>query len=160
MGYFLKFFSSFLTILSYNRLLRRIRSFVRRQATIQAIMDPHKSRVTELEDAKSSPLDRHGDLAHQQKLTRKVLWKLDIQSVQALQSVIRLLIVSSILPILALLFLMSFLDRTNVGNAKIIGLEADLSITDHQYDVGLAVFYLTYICRCVISHRIFAPEAN
>ncbi|KOS38402.1 hypothetical protein ACN38_g10777 [Penicillium nordicum] len=101
-------------------------------------MDPHKSRVTELEDAKSSPLDRHGDLAHQQKLTRKVLWKLDIH----------------ILPILALLFLMSFLDRTNVGNAKIIGLEADLSITDHQYDVGLAVFYLTYICSELPSNLV------
>lgn len=73
---------------------------------------------------------------------------------------IRLLIVSSILPILALLFLMSFLDRTNVGNAKILGLEADLSITDHQYDIGLAVFYLTYICRCVVFHSILTPEAN
>jgi hypothetical protein len=56
----------------------------------------------------------------------------------------------SILPILALLFLCSFLDRTNVGNAKILGLEEDLSITDHQYDIGLAVFYLTYICRYVL----------
>lgn len=73
---------------------------------------------------------------------------------------IRLLIVSSILPILALLFLMSFLDRTNVGNAKILGLEADLSITDHQYDIGLAVFYLTYICRCVVFNWIPTPEAN
>lgn len=73
---------------------------------------------------------------------------------------IRVLILSSILPILALLFLMSFLDRTNVGNAKILGLEADLSITDHQYDIGLAVFYLTYICRCVVFHCILAPEAN
>lgn len=72
----------------------------------------------------------------------------------------RSLIPPSILPILALLFLMSFLDRTNVGNAKIIGLEADLSITDHQYDVGLAVFYLTYICRCVVCHWITIPEAN
>ncbi|KAJ5535019.1 hypothetical protein N7527_001273 [Penicillium freii] len=101
-------------------------------------MDPPKSRVSELEDAKSSPLDRHGDLTHQQKLTRKVLWKLDIH----------------ILPILALLFLMSFLDRTNVGNAKIIGLEADLSITDHQYDIGLAVFYLTYICSELPSNLV------
>lgn len=52
-----------------------------------------------------------------------------------------------ILPTLALLFLCSFLDRTNVGNAKIIGLETNLKITDHQYDIGLTVFYLTYICR-------------
>ncbi|CAI7609624.1 unnamed protein product [Penicillium glandicola] len=101
-------------------------------------MDPPKSRVKELEEAKSAPLDRHGDLAHQQKLTRKVLWKLD----------------THILPVLALLFLMSFLDRTNVGNAKILGLEADLSITDHQYDIGLAVFYLTYICSELPSNLV------
>ncbi|KAJ5961125.1 uncharacterized protein N7479_008275 [Penicillium vulpinum] len=101
-------------------------------------MDPPKSEVAELENAKSSPLDRHGDHAQQQKLTRKILWKLDIH----------------ILPILALLFLMSFLDRTNVGNAKIIGLEADLSITDHQYDIGLAVFYLTYICSELPSNLV------
>lgn len=48
---------------------------------------------------------------------------------------------------LSLLFLCSFLDRTNVGNAKIIGLETDLNITDHQYDIGLTVYYLFYICR-------------
>ena len=52
---------------------------------------------------------------------------------------------------LALLFLCSFLDRTNVGNAKIIGLEQDVHITDHQYDIGLTVFYLTYICRWVLD---------
>lgn len=56
----------------------------------------------------------------------------------------------SVLPILTLLFLCSFLDRTNVGNAKIVGLEEDIGITDHQYDIGLTVFYLFYICRCVI----------
>lgn len=52
-----------------------------------------------------------------------------------------------ILPVLALLFLCSFLDRTNVGNAKTYKLEADLGMTDHQYDTGLAVFYATYIAR-------------
>jgi hypothetical protein len=50
---------------------------------------------------------------------------------------------------LALLFLCSFLDRTNVGNAKIYGLEKDINITDKQYDIGLTVFYLTYVCRLV-----------
>lgn len=52
-----------------------------------------------------------------------------------------------ILPLLALLFLCSFLDRTNVGNAKLYGLEKDIGITDNQYDQGLAVFYATYIVR-------------
>jgi hypothetical protein len=49
--------------------------------------------------------------------------------------------------VLALLFLCSFLDRTNVGNAKIIGLESDTGITNNEYDIGLAVFYLFYVCR-------------
>jgi hypothetical protein len=40
------------------------------------------------------------------------------------------------MPILALLLLCSFLDRTNVGNAKIL---------------GLAVFYATYIAWFVLT---------
>ncbi|UKZ83772.1 hypothetical protein TrVFT333_011585 [Trichoderma virens FT-333] len=56
--------------------------------------------------------------------------------------------------------------RTNVGNAKILGLEADLGITDKQYSQGLAVFYVTYIaCELPsnlvlkkISPRIWLPS--
>ncbi|KAJ5377936.1 uncharacterized protein N7496_005345 [Penicillium cataractarum] len=98
----------------------------------------HKPGVMEVEDPKRSELNRFGDHEHQQKLTRRVLFKLDTR----------------ILPMLALLFLCSFLDRTNVGNAKIIGLEKDLKITDHQYDVGLTVFYLTYICSELPSNLV------
>jgi len=55
-----------------------------------------------------------------------------------------------VLPVLALLFLCSFLDRTNVGNARIYGLAKDIHITDLQYDQGLAVFFATYIARSVL----------
>jgi hypothetical protein len=54
-----------------------------------------------------------------------------------------------VLPILALLFLCSFLDRTNVGNARILGLESSLGLSDSQYTTGLAVFYATYVARYV-----------
>ncbi|OAA37859.1 Major facilitator superfamily domain, general substrate transporter [Metarhizium rileyi] len=47
-------------------------------------------------------------------LTRQLLLKLDTR----------------VLPILALLFLCSFLDRTNVGNARIIGLQDSLHLSD------------------------------
>ncbi|EPS26485.1 hypothetical protein POX_g09219 [Penicillium oxalicum] len=97
-----------------------------------------KAAVMEIEDQKQSELNRFGDLDQQQKLTKRVLLKLDLH----------------ILPILALLFLCSFLDRTNVGNAKIIGLEKSLGITDHQFDVGLTVFYLTYICSELPSNLV------
>ncbi|KAJ5652560.1 hypothetical protein N7507_009986 [Penicillium longicatenatum] len=96
-----------------------------------------KSGIMELE-TKPGALDRFGTHEHQEKLTRRLLLKLDFR----------------ILPILALLFLCSFLDRTNVGNAKIIGLETDLNITDHQYDIGLTVFYLFYVCSELPSNLV------
>lgn len=77
--------------------------------------------------------DSHLHHEHNARLTRNILFKTDTR----------------VLPILALLFLCSFLDRTNVGNAKIIGLEEDLEISNLQYNQGLAVFYATYIARLV-----------
>lgn len=74
---------------------------------------------------------RHDDAEHRARLTRSILFKVDTR----------------VLPILALLFLCSFLDRTNVGNAKIIGLAEDLHMSNSQYNQGLAVFYATYIAR-------------
>ncbi|KAJ5151758.1 hypothetical protein N7492_010053 [Penicillium capsulatum] len=97
-------------------------------------MDP-KAGIVELEKASEASILED---AHQQRLTRRILLKLDTR----------------ILPMLALLFLCSFLDRTNVGNAKIIGLESDLHIDDRQYDVGLAVFYLFYICSELPSNLV------
>lgn len=68
---------------------------------------------------------------HRARMTRSILLKVDTR----------------VLPILALLFLCSFLDRTNVGNAKLYGLTEDLHMTNLQYNQGLAVFYATYIAR-------------
>lgn len=102
-------------------------------------MDTMKPSHATLEDVRHKSLDNMSfGNAYQQKLTRSILFKLDTR----------------ILPILALLFLCSFLDRTNVGNAKILGLQNDLNITGHQYDIGLTVFYLTYICSELPSNLI------
>lgn len=45
----------------------------------------------------------------------------------------------------ALLYLLSFLDRSNIGNAKAAGMEADLGITGSQFQRLLDAFYITYI---------------
>ncbi|KAI9679245.1 MAG: hypothetical protein M1817_005264 [Caeruleum heppii] len=45
----------------------------------------------------------------------------------------------------ALLYLLSFLDRSNIGNARIAGLERDLHLSSRQYEWLLTAFYLTYI---------------
>jgi MFS family permease len=55
---------------------------------------------------------------------------------------------------LGLLFLCSFLDRTNVGYARILGMEDDLHLTNIQYEQGLAVFYATYIASELPSNII------
>lgn len=60
--------------------------------------------------------------------TKKVLRKMDIR----------------LIPNLALLYLLSFLDRGNIGNAKIQGLPQDLRLTGPQYNWCLTVFFFTY----------------
>ncbi|KAI8443353.1 major facilitator superfamily domain-containing protein, partial [Phakopsora pachyrhizi] len=50
-----------------------------------------------------------------------------------------------IIPIVAMFYLLSFLDRSNLGNARVAGLQNTLGITDHQYSVALTVTYIPYI---------------
>lgn len=47
---------------------------------------------------------------------------------------------------LSLLYLVCFLDRTNIGNAKIAHLERDLGISpkSEQYAATLTIFFLSY----------------
>ncbi|KAK7472053.1 hypothetical protein VKT23_000164 [Stygiomarasmius scandens] len=63
------------------------------------------------------------------KLRRRVLWKLD----------------THILPFLTLLWLANYIDRTNIGNARIAGLEKDLQLHGNQFNTALAVFYASYL---------------
>ncbi|KAF3923995.1 hypothetical protein ABW21_db0203322 [Orbilia brochopaga] len=50
-----------------------------------------------------------------------------------------------LVPFLALLYMLSFLDRSNIGNARIAGMEADLEMSHGQYEWLLTAFYITYI---------------
>ncbi|KAK4162879.1 major facilitator superfamily domain-containing protein [Cladorrhinum sp. PSN259] len=50
-----------------------------------------------------------------------------------------------IVPTVAVLYLFCFIDRANIGNAKISGLEKDLGLTGYDYNGLLSVFYISYI---------------
>ncbi|KAK7056771.1 hypothetical protein VNI00_002488 [Paramarasmius palmivorus] len=50
-----------------------------------------------------------------------------------------------LLPILTLLYLLSFLDRTNIGNARIIGLADDLNLSPPAYNTSLALYFVAYV---------------
>ncbi|KIN00512.1 hypothetical protein OIDMADRAFT_200096 [Oidiodendron maius Zn] len=46
----------------------------------------------------------------------------------------------------ALLYMLSFLDRSNIGNAKIAGLDEDLHLDSDKYEWVITAFYIAYIC--------------
>lgn len=50
-----------------------------------------------------------------------------------------------LLPVLSFLYLLSFLDRSNVGNARIEGLTRDLHMTGNEYLTGLTLFFVGYV---------------
>ena len=59
------------------------------------------------------------DLGFDAKQTKRLIRKIDVV----------------LLPFLALLYLLSFLDRTNIGNARLAGLEKSLHMKGLNYNV-------------------------
>ncbi|KAK4210588.1 major facilitator superfamily domain-containing protein [Rhypophila decipiens] len=59
-----------------------------------------------------------------------------------------------LIPTLAVLYLLSFLDRGNIGNAKIEGLQEDLGMTADQYNWCLTAFFFTYAAFEVPSNLL------
>jgi len=57
-----------------------------------------------------------------------------------------------LIPWLCLLYLASFLDRTNIGNAKIVGLQTSIHISGPQYNAALSLFF--------VSYSLFEPLTN
>ncbi|OTA93843.1 hypothetical protein M434DRAFT_72315 [Hypoxylon sp. CO27-5] len=69
---------------------------------------------------------------------KKILRKMDIR----------------LIPMLAILYLLSFLDRGNIGNAKIEGLQEDLRMSSDEYNWCLTVFFFTYAAFEVPSNLL------
>ncbi|RSL51507.1 hypothetical protein CEP54_011387 [Fusarium duplospermum] len=53
-----------------------------------------------------------------------------------------------LLPNIWLMYLLSYMDRTNIGNAKIAGMADDLELTSSQYSIVLVVFFGKFLSRC------------
>ncbi|KAI4720709.1 MFS general substrate transporter [Aureobasidium sp. EXF-10727] len=60
----------------------------------------------------------------------------------------------AVVPWLFGLWLLAFIDRSNIGNAKIDGLVTDLKLTGNTFNVALAVFYVPYILVDVPSNLV------
>lgn len=70
------------------------------------------------------------------ELDRTVRWKRDLL----------------LMPILGVLYTMMFLDRTNISNARIEGLEEGLHMPEHGYNNCLWIFYIPFILAEIPSN--------
>lgn len=50
-----------------------------------------------------------------------------------------------LLPVLCIMVMVSFLDRTNIGNARIEGMTGDLHLEGHHFNIALFVFFIPYV---------------
>lgn len=64
-----------------------------------------------------------------------------------------------VIPPVTLLFVLSFLDRINIGNARIQGLEKDLNMKGNDYNVALLLFFVPYILLEVPSNYMLRKVA-
>lgn len=59
-----------------------------------------------------------------------------------------------VIPIIAFLYMCSFLDRINIGNARIQGLEEDLNMEGQDFNIALLIFFVPYILLEVPSNLL------
>ena len=59
-----------------------------------------------------------------------------------------------VVPIVSLLYMFSFMDRINIGNARIQGLEKDLKMKGNNYNIALLIFFVPYILFEVPSNIV------
>lgn len=57
-----------------------------------------------------------------------------------------------IVPPFCLLYFLAFLDRVNISNAKLYGLNEDLGLSSHQFNIALTVFFAPYVLFETISN--------
>lgn len=59
-----------------------------------------------------------------------------------------------VIPVLSIMYLMAFLDRTNIANAAVFGLVKDLSLKSTEYNTALTIFFVPYVLFEIPSNVI------
>ncbi|CAO3622266.1 unnamed protein product [Mucor hiemalis] len=109
---------------------------VKDQFTEKPIIE--KTEFTEYDEEHVINQESTGFVQPSPEELKKVIWKLDRR----------------IIPFLGLLYLCSFLDRVNIGNAKLAGITHDLAISPNDYNLALSLFFVGYVLFEVPSNLI------
>ncbi|KAF8853263.1 major facilitator superfamily protein [Acephala macrosclerotiorum] len=95
------------------------------------------------------PVDEKGDIVHTEDIEKsEQTIAIDAAAEKALLRKIDLHVV----PPLLILFLLAFLDRVNIGNAKIQGMTKELKMEGQDYSIALFIFFIPYILLEVPSN--------
>ncbi|KAI1171870.1 DNA-repair protein rad2 [Nemania sp. FL0916] len=62
-----------------------------------------------------------------------------------------------LIPLVMLLYTFSFLDRVNIGNARLYGLERDLGLTPNQFQIAVSILFVTYLLFEIPSNLVLKP---
>ncbi|KAJ5720801.1 Major facilitator superfamily domain general substrate transporter [Penicillium malachiteum] len=90
--------------------------------------DVEKAVPAQVESAPVNPPTKIIPRAIDPELERRVVRKLDLR----------------VPTLMGFFYLLAFLDRSNIGNAKIAGMSEDLSLTGNRYAWLLTIFYISY----------------
>ncbi|KAJ7739082.1 MFS general substrate transporter [Mycena maculata] len=66
-----------------------------------------------------------------------------------------------LMPILSLMYLLSFLDRGNIGNARLQGLETQLNLVGNEFNIALTMYFVPYCifeCPANMVLKKFRPS--
>lgn len=69
---------------------------------------------------------------------KKLMWKIDLW----------------VIPPFCLLYFLAFLDRVNISNAKVYGIEKSLNLHGNQFAAALTVFFVPYIVFEILSNYL------
>lgn len=89
----------------------------------------------EKDDSEYAEVEKISDSAHETGLPidkhqeKKLIRKIDLH----------------LIPILFVMLMAAFLDRINIGNARIMGMERDLNMSGNDFNIALFMFFIPYI---------------
>lgn len=65
-----------------------------------------------------------------------------------------------LLPLIFVLYSLSVLDRSNLGNARLAGMEDDIDLSGNRYNTLSTIFYVAYILFqwMLTGYKIFKPH--
>lgn len=61
-----------------------------------------------------------------------------------------------LVPLMGVMYMIMFLDRTNIANARIAGLQEGLNMPANGYNVALSIFYIPFVLAEVPSNLILS----